>query len=317
MAADGSHFRSYVWDPILIISQIIAVQFTFYLFLGFWLFGLDNISGRSLVLSQLFDGKQMSFSNSSGRITLIAFALNSLTSSIALWFIVQRAKQPCVSVGLVGQLTVDLLLNNISDVKKVGYFYSKCFTSVIGSDPFEDDSSNICSSCEVFESKAHRLVIIQQRAPFIKGRIPLYRRKLIEWIKDCSFKQILILGSCSSHVINDISTKRNMLFYLLSKQLSNFEEKLLSDFKWKKFEHKEENILDEVTGNEEIYIPGGGIMKSLHNDCCSNDIPSAALLALNSDGNGIHDAFQLVQDSWQIPSSWNGINAMPRVPNIY
>ncbi len=57
MAASSGQFRANVWDPILIISQIIAVQFTFYFFLGIWLVGLDQILGRSIILSQLFDGK--------------------------------------------------------------------------------------------------------------------------------------------------------------------------------------------------------------------------------------------------------------------
>ena len=57
MAASSGQFRANVWDPILIISQIIAVQFTFYFFLGVWLVGLDQILGRSVILSQLFDGQ--------------------------------------------------------------------------------------------------------------------------------------------------------------------------------------------------------------------------------------------------------------------
>ena len=57
MAGSSGNFRSYVWDPLLIISQIIAVQFTFYFFLGAWLFSIDKISGRFLAVNQIFDGK--------------------------------------------------------------------------------------------------------------------------------------------------------------------------------------------------------------------------------------------------------------------
>ncbi|XP_065064433.1 protein SYS1 homolog [Rhopilema esculentum] len=93
MAGNSGKFRSYVWDPWLIISQIIAVQFTFYFCLGVWMFSIDKMSGRIVDVNQIFDGKTHSFSSLDGRVVLIVFGLNSLTNSVALWFIVQRAKQ--------------------------------------------------------------------------------------------------------------------------------------------------------------------------------------------------------------------------------
>jgi len=77
----------------LIVSQIIAVQFMFYVCLGAWIFSIDKLSGRYVAINQIFDGKGHSFSSSSGRLIMAAFMLNSVTSSIALWYIVQRAKQ--------------------------------------------------------------------------------------------------------------------------------------------------------------------------------------------------------------------------------
>ena len=57
MAGNSGKFRSYVWDPWLIISQIIAVQFTFYFCLGVWMFSIDKMSGRIVDVNQIFDGK--------------------------------------------------------------------------------------------------------------------------------------------------------------------------------------------------------------------------------------------------------------------
>ena len=56
-----------------------------------------------------------------------------------------------MSVGSVGQLAVDLILNNIPDIERIGYFYDKCFVPVAGSNPFQGkvaNSGNICTSCE-------------------------------------------------------------------------------------------------------------------------------------------------------------------------
>ena len=48
-------FRSYIWDPLLIISQIIAVQSIFYLCLGAWLFCIYSFAGQQVLVQHLFD----------------------------------------------------------------------------------------------------------------------------------------------------------------------------------------------------------------------------------------------------------------------
>ena len=52
--------------------------------------------------------------------------------------------QPSVSVGNVGQLTCDLIINTLQ-MKKVGYFCPKCFLPVVGNNPFY--SSNADKNC--------------------------------------------------------------------------------------------------------------------------------------------------------------------------
>ena len=48
------HFRYSVWDPFLIISQILTIQAIFYMSLGVCIFLTDIISGYSQSLDQLF-----------------------------------------------------------------------------------------------------------------------------------------------------------------------------------------------------------------------------------------------------------------------
>lgn len=106
----GSHFRSYVWDPVLIISQIILMQCIYYSFLGLWLAGVDGLVHTSRSLDQIFSYevtvriglikmkmnkidvvnpelqitsllsvKVLGFSSTQGRLSMMAFILNSLT----------------------------------------------------------------------------------------------------------------------------------------------------------------------------------------------------------------------------------------------
>jgi hypothetical protein len=57
--------------------------------------------------------------------------------------------QPAVSVGNVGQLAVDLLVQNLH-MDKVGYFSDDSFLPVIGNDPFASDpkSSALMTAAE-------------------------------------------------------------------------------------------------------------------------------------------------------------------------
>lgn len=50
----ASQFRSYIWDPVLIISQIILMQCIYYSFLGLWLAGVDSLVHTNRSLDQIF-----------------------------------------------------------------------------------------------------------------------------------------------------------------------------------------------------------------------------------------------------------------------
>ena len=47
-------FRSNVWDPVLILCQIIAMQCQFYVTLGLWVYILNFICGYDTTIDQLF-----------------------------------------------------------------------------------------------------------------------------------------------------------------------------------------------------------------------------------------------------------------------
>lgn len=50
----ASSFRSYIWDPVLIVSQIVLMQCIYYSFLGLWLAGVDSLVQTSRSLDQIF-----------------------------------------------------------------------------------------------------------------------------------------------------------------------------------------------------------------------------------------------------------------------
>ncbi|XP_067904162.1 protein SYS1 homolog isoform X2 [Heterodontus francisci] len=75
----AGHFRSYVWDPILIVSQIILMQCIYYSFLGIWLALVDSLVQNNRSLDQVFSYEVLGFSTAQGRLSMMAYVLNSLT----------------------------------------------------------------------------------------------------------------------------------------------------------------------------------------------------------------------------------------------
>ncbi|XP_023300904.1 protein SYS1 homolog [Lucilia cuprina] len=85
-------FRNTQWDPILLISQIISVQFCVYFTLGL-LVGLANlVAGDNYRLDNIFEYHEIHVSDLGGRLLICAFVTNSFLASLALWCIVRRAK---------------------------------------------------------------------------------------------------------------------------------------------------------------------------------------------------------------------------------
>lgn len=89
----GGQFRSYVWDPVLISSQIALMQFIYYGCLGLWMALLDLLIHYSPSLDQLFNYELLGFSSVHGRVTMMAFILNSLTCALGLLYFIRRGKQ--------------------------------------------------------------------------------------------------------------------------------------------------------------------------------------------------------------------------------
>ena len=53
----AAQFRSNLWDPVLIVSQIIAIQCTYYVGLGVWILIFDFWMGSVHSLHQVFSDK--------------------------------------------------------------------------------------------------------------------------------------------------------------------------------------------------------------------------------------------------------------------
>lgn len=82
----SSKFRSKIWDPMLIVSQIISMQFLFYSFLLILNFlsneflNFTNLSDQvGYSLDQIFDYRLLNLKNAHNSFVSISFFLNSIS----------------------------------------------------------------------------------------------------------------------------------------------------------------------------------------------------------------------------------------------
>ncbi|GAB1607284.1 proteasome assembly chaperone 2-like [Argonauta hians] len=240
-----------------------------------------------------------------------------------------------ISVGNVGQLSADLVISAL-EMSKAGYIYDESLLPVIGNNPYTavtTDSCSLMTGCEVYESQNQNLVVLLQRAPFVKGKQSGYRGRLVEWIKENKFKQVIILTSSAAHERLDVQLQGSQFRFLSSPDQKSVVGRLFRDkLKWKKLERRPCFPAPPPTGQEptedqkkeSIYIPGGGIAKSLYTDCCDANIPVYVLLLFCSEGDNVGHAKYLATmlnywmnlipmsegpdispvDVWKTPPSW-------------
>uniref|UniRef100_A0A8C5MLD1 Protein SYS1 homolog n=1 Tax=Leptobrachium leishanense TaxID=445787 RepID=A0A8C5MLD1_9ANUR len=89
----AGQFRSYIWDPVLIVSQITLMQCVYYSSLGLWLAAMDLLIKYSPSLDQIFNYELLGFSSVHGRVSMMAFILNSVTCALGLLYFIRRGKQ--------------------------------------------------------------------------------------------------------------------------------------------------------------------------------------------------------------------------------
>ncbi|XP_065913449.1 protein SYS1 homolog [Dysidea avara] len=85
-------FRSNVWDPIMIVAQITALQCYFYFCLAVWLSIAGYICEFDMTLAHVFDYHIIG-RTTEGWITVAVFAVNALVGAVGLWIVISRAKQ--------------------------------------------------------------------------------------------------------------------------------------------------------------------------------------------------------------------------------
>lgn len=218
---------------------------------------------------------------------------------------------PTLSVANIPQLTVDLIIQNIPH-KKIALIWHDAFIPYIGPDPFDEKSSDPCTTVEVFFLEDRKIIVLQIRSPTV-GYVKTiaFLDELCKWLKSEKVKSVVILSSLYSHLryddeIQDRSEYADFRYVPVSPEFSSsFENSGYPSCGPFLSQVRKQNC----TENDKFGIKklGSGFATELYNKCCSIGIPSTIVLKFGSDGYNVLDAeiFLRLLNCWMkiIPES--------------
>jgi len=220
---------------------------------------------------------------------------------------------PAVSVGEIGQLSIDLLISNMEGVRTVGQILHHSILPMIARDAFHEDSQKLCSALEVYSCPEKKLLVFQQRSPFVKGRIPQFRDCLLAWIKEQQISRVIHLSSCSAHVRTDSDLIGSQFRFLVCCD-DELKEEFKAKFNWKEFDTKRTKLNNEMEDEQSLHMPGSGITKSLMEDCDRLGVPFVAFVPFSNPGTSldeVHVVVECVQQWLQVLDKPQGKLAYP------
>ncbi|XP_027344415.1 protein SYS1 homolog isoform X1 [Abrus precatorius] len=86
-------YGAVVWDPWLIVAQIVCLQCLYYITLGFLLFILVGTRDSRMSLVYFFDFVTITTSTITGWCVIASFLLTSFAGAVYMLYLIQRAKK--------------------------------------------------------------------------------------------------------------------------------------------------------------------------------------------------------------------------------
>lgn len=202
---------------------------------------------------------------------------------------------PICAVGNIGQLACDLIISTLLSKQEchlIGRLYSPALMSVVGPNAFSLKGPPTTST-EVYESKKHKLVVVQQRTSYFKQLKSIYIEELVAWIKASRFENVLVLTSSFAQCNPDISQLGELdTCSIRSITTSQFE---LNE-RWHSLNIKPipDKRTIKVVQDGLTFLPGSGITKPLIKACEKASIRAAFLVDFCSEGINIQDCYEIV-----------------------
>lgn len=97
---------------------------------------------------------------------------------------------PSVAVGNVGQLAIDLFISSLS-AQRIGYVWDSAFIPIIGPDPYDENSTDLCTAVDLFCDKTKKVLLLQIRSPLTKKPFVFFE-ELQKFITEKQLSKVLV-----------------------------------------------------------------------------------------------------------------------------
>ncbi|XP_042891164.1 proteasome assembly chaperone 2-like [Penaeus japonicus] len=189
---------------------------------------------------------------------------------------------PSVSVGNVGQLTIDLLISSLP-TKKIGIVHHPAIHAMVGGDPYNPKSKEVTTSADLHLVQEHSLVILQIRSPLIKHEKQKFLEELVAWCKNTGIKDVVMLASCNAYERWDSQISGTQLRYYINVPESC--EQMLRSVGAAELEERTDEF-----GKKHRFLSGAGFVQPFMDIC---ELPVATLIKFVDEGDNRGDAYAL------------------------
>ncbi|XP_053402644.1 proteasome assembly chaperone 2-like [Mercenaria mercenaria] len=153
----------------------------------------------------------------------------------------------------------------------------------------------ICRNLSYLHS---RISDIEMMHCILQGKRGLFRKWLVQWIKENQFSRVVIATSSSAEERLDTQLQGPQFRFVASPQIEKmFGDMFRNFYEWEELEKRQSfpapSMLEagEDQGGE-LYIPGGGVAKTLFEDLYE-DVPTAICLMFCAEGDNVVEAVEL------------------------
>lgn len=214
---------------------------------------------------------------------------------------------PAVTVGNVGQLTLDLLIYNLG-LERQASLYHKSVLAVCGQDPYGSGNGapELATGMDVY-SKGHNVgvTVIQQRAPAAKGCQAMLAAAYHEWALSSSFGRVVLVTSLAPNHWRHVELLRTgqLCFLVAPHDKAEEDREELRRRRWVDLEQ----LLDDDADN----VVRGGIGPELLRLAKESKLPLIVVVRVCSEGDNVADAMLCASEI----TSWLGLEKHLKYPD--
>jgi len=239
---------------------------------------------------------------------------------------------PAVSVGNVGQLSVDLLISSVRPTK-LAKLDHPVFIPVNGSDPYDEKEKDLATAAELYISHEKQLVIFQIRSLLVKEYCTDFLNKLTQWMQSCLFAKTVLLTSCHSYERIDSQLVGSPYRYTTTASVKPETAETFKNLGWTALETRRPVCSPQE--KDILFYPGGGFTSQLYKLCEKLDIALITLLIFCAEGDNMGGVLLVANElnrwlklvsmtesdneipRWKFPFSWKLFFGNPPPMTIY